>query len=83
MTKSNDNKCKPEKKVKVVLNGEKVKIDSGTYKVSSLKVSLGIPSDYELEIIDDGQFKPLLDNDEITICGREEFVSHVKCGGSS
>lgn len=83
MTKPNDNKCKPERNVKVVLNGDKVKIDSGTYVVSSLKVSLGIPSDYELEIIEDGQFKPLPDNAEITICGHEEFVSHVKCGGSS
>lgn len=83
MTKSNDNQCKPEHKVKVVLNGEKVKIDSGTYSVTNLKASLSIPSDYELEIIEDGQFKPLADNDEITICGREEFVSHVKCGGSS
>lgn len=83
MTKPNENKCKPERNVKVVLNGDKVKIDSGTYVVSSLKVLLGIPSDYELEIIEDGQFKPLPDNSEITICGREEFVSHVKCGGSS
>jgi len=83
MTKANDDKCKPGHKVKVVLNGDKVKIDSGTYIVSNLKVSLGVPSDYELDIIEDGQFKPLCDNDEITICGHEEFVSHVKCGGSS
>ena len=83
MTKPSNDKRKPEHKVKVVLNGEKVKIDSGVYKVSNLKASLGVPSDYELELIEDGQFKPLPDNSEIIICGREEFVSHVKCGGSS
>ncbi len=83
MAKPNDDKCKPRHKVKVTLNGDKVKIDSDTYKISNLKVILGVPSDYELDIIEDSQFKPLPDNDEITICGNEEFISHVKCGGSS
>ncbi|GBE09356.1 hypothetical protein BMS3Abin11_02489 [bacterium BMS3Abin11] len=83
MKQHNDDKCKPNQNVKVLLNGDKVKIKSGTYIVSDLKASLGTPSDYELEIVKDGELIPLSDNDEITICGKEVFISHVKCGGSS
>jgi len=83
--KKQDENCedKHSHKVKVTLNGEKEKIVSGSYKVSDLKVLLGVPSDYEFEIVEDGEFKPLLNNSEIVICGHEEFVSHVKSGGSS
>jgi len=83
MNSVNNDKCKHLHKVNVTLNGEKKKINTGTYIVNDLKVLLGVPSDYELDIVDAGQLTPLPDNDEITICGHEEFVSHVKCGGSS
>lgn len=84
MSKQNENcEDKHSHKVKVTLDGNKLKIDQGTYKVNDLKISLGVSSDYELEIVEDGEFKPLPDSSEITICGHEEFIAHVKSGGSS
>lgn len=62
---------------------ERRKRSTGTYTVTNLKVSLGVSGDNELDIVEAGQLIPLPDNGEITICGHEEFVSHVKCGGSS
>lgn len=75
------NKCKTDKTVKIMLDGEKLKIESRRYTVSDLKKTLSVPAEYELELIEDGQFRALSDNEEITICGKEEFVSHVKSGG--
>jgi len=42
-----------------------------------------VAPEYELEIIDHGQFRPLADDAHIHIRGGEEFVSHVRSGGSS
>ena len=83
MKNPSNSKCKKNHTVKISLDGEKIKIESGTYVVSDLKDTLSVPTDYVLEIIEDGQFRLLDNNEEITICGKEEFVSHVQCGGSS
>ncbi len=75
--------CQHEHYVKVTLNGDETRIKSGRYIISKLKQILEVPVEYELEIIKNGEFITLDDNDEITICGKEEFISHIKCGGSS
>lgn len=84
MKKENTNcENKHSHKVKITLNDKKVTIESGSYKICDLKTALSVPNDYILEIVKDGQFSPLENNDELIICGHEIFVSHVKCGGSS
>ena len=69
--------------VKVTIDGQPREIPRGRYVVSELKVKLGVPADYELDIVDKGEFKPLQDADHIEIHGGEVFVSHVRRGGSS
>ena len=44
---------------------------------------VGVDETRELDQVTDGEFKPLADQDRITIKGGEIFVSHVPKGGSS
>lgn len=70
--------------VRVTIDGDRtVELAAGNYLVAELKTKLGVAPEYELEIIDDGQFRPLADDVHIHIRGGEEFVSHVRSGGSS
>lgn len=69
--------------VDVNLDGVLRQIEKGEYIVSDLKAKLGVPADYELDIVVAGQFDPLDDNAVIKIKGGEVLVSHVRRGGSS
>lgn len=69
--------------VEVKIDGNLRKIAADTYQVPVLKNLLGIPLDYELELVKGGKFHPLADGDTYKVHGHEEFVSHVRCGGSS
>lgn len=69
--------------VRLTVDGREVEIPEGTYRVADLKALLGVPAEYEFEIIEDGQFRPLDDNAELKIEDHLDFVSHVCCGASS
>jgi hypothetical protein len=69
--------------VEVKIDGDPREIAAETYQVSVLKNLLGVPLDYELELVKGGKFHPLVDGDTYKVHGHEEFLSHVRCGGSS
>lgn len=69
--------------VEVKIDGNPREIAADTYQVPQLKNLLGIPLDYELELVKGGKFHPLADGDTYKVHGHEEFLSHVRCGGSS
>jgi hypothetical protein len=69
--------------VKVKIDGNPRDIAADTYQVPVLKNLLGVPLDYELELVKGGKFHPLVDGDTYKVHGNEEFLSHVRCGGSS
>ena len=74
---------KQDKDVKVTVDSNKVKVAPGIYTVSDFKAAVGVPAEKELDIVIDGQFTPLADDAKIDIKGGEEFISHVRAGGSS
>ena len=71
------------KLVTISVDGVEHAIPDGVYKVSELKHRYGIPPDYELDLVEDAEFKPLNDDRSLHIKGGEVFVSHVRQGGSS
>lgn len=72
-----------ERTVTVTVDGREVQIVADVYTVPELKSRLGVPLDYELELIKGGKFHPLVDSETYKVHGHEEFLSHVRCGGSS
>lgn len=69
--------------VAITLDGHRREIPAGDYIVSALKARLGVPADYELDEIINGEFRELADTAHIDIKGGEHFISHVRRGGSS
>lgn len=69
--------------VQIKLDDIPREIERGKYVVSDLKAQFGVPADYELDQVVNGQFDPLANDAEIKIKGGEVFVSHVSRGGSS
>jgi len=69
--------------VEVKINGTSLEIVADTYQIPVLKSLLSVPLDYELELVKGGKFHPLDDGDTYKVHGHEEFISHVRCGGSS
>lgn len=69
--------------ITVTIDGTPKSILQARYLVSELKTKLGVPSDYELDQVVDGEFKPLNDIDHINIKEGEVFVSHVRRGSAS
>lgn len=80
---SEKNDSKQKKLIEILLNGNAVSLEQGKYIVSTLKQQLGVPPDYELDIVHDGEFKPLADSDELSVHKNLELISHVRHGGSS
>ena len=75
---------KPENHVvKVTVDGLAKEVARGKYLVSEFKAMVGVPADYELDQVVDGEFQPLTDDATLHIKGEEVFVSHVRRGGSS
>jgi len=58
-------------------------VHRGSWIVSDFKKEVGVDSSRALDEVIGGAFKPLDDNQRITIKGGEVFVSHVRQGGSS
>jgi len=69
--------------VPVSVDGREIKVPAGTYTVSDFKSLVGVDASKELDEVIHGEFKPLDDNDKITIEKHEKFVSHVRTGRSS
>ena len=69
--------------ITVTIDGTPKHIVQARYLVSELKTGLGVPSDYELDQVVDGEFKPLSDNNHINVKEGEVFVSHVRRGSAS
>lgn len=69
--------------VPATVDGEIKRVIRGKYLVSDFKAVVGVPSDYELDEVVAGEFRPLADDATIHIKGEEVFVSHVRRGGSS
>jgi hypothetical protein len=75
---------KPEKHlVTVTVDGQAKQVARGKHVVSEFKTIVGVPADYELDQVVDGEFRPLADDATLHIKGEEVFVSHVRRGGSS
>lgn len=69
--------------VMVKINGNQVTLAAGNYLVSTLKQILGVPAEYELDLVVQGVFHPLSDADHFKLHKPEEFVSHARTGSSS
>ncbi|HEV8329192.1 MAG TPA: hypothetical protein VGQ08_17080 [Nitrospiraceae bacterium] len=69
--------------VEVEIDGKPRRIRRGRYEIPELKISLGVPPGYDLELVVNGEFKPLPDSSHMVIHGGEVFVSHVPRGGNS
>jgi hypothetical protein len=69
--------------IEVKVDGQPKRVKRGTYLVSAFKLLVGVAADRELDIVDNGVFKPLEDGREITIHECEVFVSHARTGASS
>jgi len=69
--------------VTVRIDNRQVTLKTGEYLVSALKQILGVPIEYELELVRCGQFHPLADTDHFKLHEPEEFISHVRTGSSS
>ena len=83
MTHQNQDHGKPSEIVKITIDGIEKTIERGSYLVSKFKELLGVPADYELDEVKNGEFKPLQDHQHTAIQGGEVFVSHVRRGGAS
>ena len=70
-------------KVLVTIDGTEKPIHRGSYLVAELKAALEVDPTRLLNIVIDGELKPLDDTQRITIKGGEVFVSQVRQGGSS
>jgi len=58
-------------------------VHRGSWVVADFKKQVGVDPTRALDEVIGGEFKPLEDNQRITIKGGEVFVSHARQGGSS
>lgn len=73
----------PPQFVLIEIDGDEKEIPPGKYLIKDLKAKLGVPAEYELDLVEHGKFNPLDDNETINIEHPIKMVSHVKCGASS
>lgn len=69
--------------ITIEVDGNERLIEQDKYLVRALKAMFGIPPEYELDRVVDGKFIPVQDTDTIEVHPKEQFVSHVRHGGSS
>jgi hypothetical protein len=70
--------------ITINLDGNDMQIRGGEYRISELKALLGVPADYEFDLVEkSGEFKPLDNNKIFEVEKGMKFVSHVVCGASS
>ena len=82
-TQSTKDRPRQSTLVDVTIDGTPKEIERGSYQVVKLKELLGVPADYELEEVKNGELKPLQDHQHTAIQGNEVFVSHVRRGGAA
>ena len=58
-------------------------IHRGSYTTEELKTVLGVAPERELDVIEDGVFRPLRPGERITVKNGMEFVSQQPGGGSA
>jgi hypothetical protein len=73
----------PGPEVTVTVDTRPKAVHRGSWVVADFKKEVGVAADRALDEVVGGEFKPLDDNQRITIKGGEVFVSHVRQGGSS
>ena len=72
------------KQIAVTIDTNRKEIDAGKYTGATLKQVLGVPAEYDLDQVLNGEFVEITDAAEIVLeKGGEHFVSHVRRGGSS
>jgi hypothetical protein len=71
------------KTVTIIVNSTPKTLPKGKHLVSDLKRLVGIPADYEMDQMIHGVFTSLPDTDEIHIKDGDQFIGHVRTGGSS
>lgn len=69
--------------VTITINNALFEIHRGRQTVTYLKELGGVPQNYELDEVKDGQLIPLDDDSAVTIKGGEVFKSNLKVGRSS
>src|SRR5689334_18647453 len=70
--------------VTITLNRDKViTLRRGEYTGKELKIALGAPVDHELDLVVNGEFKPIGDGEKYHVRGGEHFVSQIGQGQSS
>jgi hypothetical protein len=69
--------------VTVTIDGEPRQVHRGSHRVADLKVLLGVDPVKALDVVVDGQLRPLEDDDRWTIKGGEVFFSRARTGGAS
>jgi len=84
MSNKHDKHDKHEKHtVEITVNSKEREIEKGSYLVSFLKEQWDIPAEHELNLIKDGQFHALSNDETIKVHDGDEFSSQVKSGGAS
>jgi len=74
----------PPNHIAVTIDTHRKEIAAGKYTGATLKQALGVPADYELDQVLNGEFVEIADIAMIVLeKGGEHFVSHVRRGGSS
>jgi len=73
----------PGPDVTVTVDTQTKTVHRGSWVVSDFMKEVDVGADRALDEVVGGEFKPLDDEQRITIKGGEVFVSHVRQGGSS
>jgi len=74
----------PPKLIAVTIDTHRKEIAPGEYTGASLKAALGVPAEYDLDQVLNGEFIDITNSPCIVLeKGGEHFVSHVRRGGSS
>ena len=71
------------KAITVVIDEIKTQIDCGSHTTEQLTKILDIQPGYLLNVLVDGQFKPLNPGECFTVKENMKFISQVPCGGSA
>lgn len=83
--KKNNEKEKPEKGpfVTITVDNQQFEIHRGNQSVEEIKTLAGVPLADELNLLVDGELKPLPSDGSVVIKGGEEFVSQPPSGAAS
>lgn len=69
--------------VTVMIDGEERQVHRGSYTTPDLKTALGVEQARELNLIEDGVFRPVAEDARTVVREGMEFVSQQPGGGAS